>query len=220
MSTVILACSSLAKEIVLAKSKLNVDYPVVYLDRKYHVNPLEMREKIIESLKNMDSSVDTVLVAMGYCGGSWENILTDKKIVLPRVDDCITLLLHTDETPNFNLKEIGHFYFRELDNKNNSLESMRERLCKKMGEEEGDKLFKKWFQSFTDIDIIDTTTYDSYNKLHLEQVNKDAQLINCKVNHKKGSNIIIEKLLSGQWDKQFLIVEPKKIISKTTLEIK
>ena len=116
MSTVILACSSLAKEIALAKSKLNVDYPVVYLDRKYHVNPLEMREKIIESLKNMDSSVDTVLVAMGYCGGSWENILTDKKIVLPRVDDCITLLLHTDETPNFNLKEIGHFYFRELDN--------------------------------------------------------------------------------------------------------
>lgn len=118
------------------------------------------------------------------------------------------------------MKEIGHFYFRELDNKNNSLESMRERLCKKMGEEEGDKLFKKWFQSFTDIDIIDTTTYDSYNKLHLEQVNKDAQLINCKVNHKKGSNIIIEKLLSGQWDKQFLIVEPKKIISKTALEIK
>lgn len=32
---------------------------------------------------------------------------------MPKVDDCITLLMHTDEKFHYNLKEVGHFYLTE-----------------------------------------------------------------------------------------------------------
>ena len=51
MSTVILACSSL-----------------------YHRDPKEMQEHILAALRKLPETTDTVLVAMGYCGGSWEGV--------------------------------------------------------------------------------------------------------------------------------------------------
>lgn len=215
MNTVVIACSSLAKEISQAQKKLNTTYPVYYLDRKYHVNPSEMRQEIIKIFNKLDTEIDTVLVVMGFCGGSWENIKTDKRIIIPHVDDCISLLLHNDNNPKINLKEDGHFYYRELNNKSNSLETMKENLCKKLGEKEGEELFKKWFSNIKNLDIIDTGTYDSYDKNHLEQVYKDSELINAQVRHVKGSNIIIEKLFSKKWDEQFLILEKEKVLLKT-----
>lgn len=214
MSTVVIACSSLAKEILNAQKKLNTNYPVYYLDRKYHINPSEMRQEIIKTLNSLDKEVDTVLVVMGFCGGSWEDIQTDKKVIIPHVDDCISLLLHTDDTPKINMKEIGHFYYRELNNKSNSLETMKENLCKKIGEKEGEELFKKWFSSINNLDIIDTGTYDSYDKNHLEQIYKDSKLIDAQVEYVKGSNIIIEKLFSKKWDNQFFILEKGKKLLK------
>lgn len=214
MSAVAIACSSLTKEILNVQKKLGTNYPVYYLDRKLHANPAEMRQEIIKTLNNLDNEVDTILVVMGFCGGSWENIKIDKKIVIPHVDDCISLLLHTDDTPKINLKEQGHFYYRELNNKNNSLEAMKENLCKKLGENKGEELFKKWFSSIKNLDIIDTGIYDSYDKNHLEQVHRDSELINAQVKHVKGSSIIIEKLFSKKWDNQFLILEKGKILLK------
>ena len=32
---------------------------------------------------------------------------------MPKVDDFITLLMHTDEKFHYNLKEVGHFYLTE-----------------------------------------------------------------------------------------------------------
>lgn len=91
---------------------------------------------------------------------------------------------------------------------------MKENLCKKLGENKGEELFKKWFSSIKNLDIIDTGIYDSYDKNHLEQVHRDSELINAQVKHVKGSSIIIEKLFSKKWDNQFLILEKGKILLK------
>ena len=67
----------------------------------------------MEALHTIPESSDTVLVAMGFCGGSWKDIDTEKRIVIPKVDDCITLMLHTDDSPHFNLKQATHLYMRD-----------------------------------------------------------------------------------------------------------
>ncbi len=46
---------------------MHTDIPVIYLDRKYHIDPSKMREAIIGALHDLPDTVDTVLVAMGYC---------------------------------------------------------------------------------------------------------------------------------------------------------
>lgn len=208
MKAVLLACSSLTKDVMAAQEKMHTNHPVIWLNRKYHADPKEMRRQIQKTLSELDPTADTVLVAMGFCGGSWGDLAARQRIVIPCVDDCITLLLHTDDRKASNLKQTGHFYFRELDAGEISLESMEKRLCQSRGEAQGRALFHQWFDPFTHIDIIDTGTYDSYAPDHLRQVQRDADLTQCAVRHVPGSIRILEKLVSGQWDEQFLIVEP------------
>ena len=213
MSKIILACSSLVKDIAAAQQKMRTNYPLLCVNRKYHANPAKMRQQLIQALASLEPQVDTVLVAMGFCGGSWADIVTDRRIVIPCVDDCITLLLHTDNKRCVNLKQPGHFYFREPDAGRVSLEAMQQGLCDRVGEKRGKALLQQWFQNYTHIDIIDTGTYDSYAPAHLAQIAKDAELVGCQVEHVAGSNLLLEKLVSGRWDEQFLVIEPGRPLS-------
>ena len=72
MSTIILSCTTLLENVRQAQITCATDFPVVELDRKYHEEPEKMREHILETLSQLPAKVDTVLVAMGFCGGSWQ----------------------------------------------------------------------------------------------------------------------------------------------------
>ena len=97
MKAIILTCSYLKEYVDAAQEKMNTFFPVTEVDRKYHEFPHKMREQLIYTLSEISCEVDTILVAMGFCGGSWEAVVSDRTIVIPKVDDCITLLLHTDD---------------------------------------------------------------------------------------------------------------------------
>ncbi len=141
MDAVILACSSLIRHVNAAQAKMKTNYPVVTVDRKYHVDPMQMKQQILETLKKLSAEADSVLVAMGFCGGSWNEVFSEKRIVIPRADDCISLLLHTDDARHPNLKEKGHFYLRDSDTASYSLTAMQKKLCDKYGTQKGTDIF-------------------------------------------------------------------------------
>lgn len=206
--TVILACSSLLLHVEAAQKKMNTRFPVVELDRRLHAEPKQMRSRILESLERLPQSCETVLVAMGYCGGSWDRIPLSRRVVVPKVDDCITLLLHTDDTPHGNLKEVGHMYFRDCGTGPYSIAEMYENLCRTYGMELGTSVWGAWFENYTNADIMDTGVYDCYSEEYVAEAQKNADLIRCSLGYVEGSNRILEKLVSGQWDGQFAVLEP------------
>jgi len=108
--TVILACSSFQNYISAAQQKMDTHHPVVWLDEKLHRHPKLMRQAILDALVRMPEMVETVLVCMGFWGGSWANNPARQRIVIPRADDCVSILLHTSDRRGFNLKETGHLY--------------------------------------------------------------------------------------------------------------
>ena len=205
--TVILSCSSLLLHVEAAQTKMHTRFPVVTLDRRPHAEPKRMRSSILETLEALPPSCETVLAAMGYCGGSWNHIPLSRRVVIPKVDDCITLLLHTDDTPHGNLKEAGHMYFRDCDTGAYSIEGMKEEICRTYGMEFGTSIFGSWFQNYTNADIIDTGVYDCYSEEYVTEAQKNADLIRCSLGYVEGSNRILEKLVSGQWDAQFIVLE-------------
>lgn len=213
MNAVILACSSLIRHVNAAQKKMRTCYPIIALDRKYHADPSQMREQIIAAAEKADPEADTILVAMGFCGGSWNAVPLEKRVVIPRVDDCITLLLHTDESCHPNLKQPGHFYLRDSDSGAYSLEAMQQNLCDRHGREQGLATFHSWFAGYTDVDIIDTGEYDCYSESYMAEAQKNADLVHCRLNHVAGSNMLLEKLVSGNWDQQFLVAEPGQMFS-------
>lgn len=219
MSTIILSCESLQVYIDAAQQAAGTNYPVYWLQRKYHDNPAMMRQHILETLSSLPREADTVLVAMGFCGGSWDQVIADRRIVLPRVDDCITLLLHQNDEYQPNLKQMGHMYMLDGDPEKFSPETMFENLSEKYEQWKAEALFDMWFENYHFLDVIDTGLFDCYSESFAAQAQRSADLIHCALDYVPGSNRLLEKLLRGQWDEQFLVAEPgHKIVHKDFFE--
>ena len=235
----ILTCSSLKDHIDAAQQAMGTSWPVTVVDRSHHVEPAEMKQVICAEIEEMAQAFRracvcvqgpgavplppeetlpglTVLVAMGFCGGAWDHVSFPCRVVIPRVDDCISLLLATDDTCVPNRKEIGHLYLYENDPADfSALHLLRDggtadETYRGMSRED---LFRYWFGNYHAMDIIDTGLNTScYDVEYAQAAQKEADMINAALGYVQGSNRMLEKLVSGRWDKQFIVAEPGQVI--------
>ncbi len=206
--TVILSCTSLKDYVELAQKKLNTDYPVIYLSRLYHRDPSEMREHVISALERLDPEVDTVLVSMGFCGGSWDKVKVPCRLVIPRIDDCISLLLQTTDEAVSDLKEPGHLYVKDKDPKKENFKSIFDHMAQDIDEETKKRYHEDWMRYYREIDIIETEINDPRRPEYAASVRADADWLQAEMAYVPGGTHLLEKLISGNWDEQFMVFEP------------
>lgn len=211
MSALILCCSGLRFALDAAQKKMNTDIPILEVDRIYHRDPKEMRSVLLKTLAELPKNVDLLLIAQGFCGGSWDEIKVPCKTVIPRVDDCITIALQNTDQYQPNLKVAGHMYIAEPDPQAFSPGHLLDDLKAKYGEESGKYIFDSFFEGYHHLDIIDTGYYDCYDETFVTRMQSEADLFGGEIDFLEGGNRILEKLISGQWDDQFLILEPGMI---------
>lgn len=207
MDTVIITCSNLTRHLQAAQQKEHTNYPIIELDSKLHAEPKDMRAKLFETLRNLPAETELALLSIGHCGGSLTDFTLPVKVVAPKVDDCITLLLHTDDRWFPNLKKGGHLYLTDTSQGNLSVPNIYNNLVEQYGPKKGKRIFDVWFESYRYVDIIDTGVYDSYDPVYLAHAEEDAAMIHSQVCHVPGSNHLLEKLVGGRWDHQFVIKE-------------
>ncbi len=205
--TVILGCSSLKDYIDEAQRKVNTNYPVFYLNRLYHRDPNEMREHIINTLTTIDKDVDTILVAMGHCGGSWDGVKAPCKLVIPKIDECVSLLLQNTDEVKSDLKEPGHLYVREKDPMKENFHAIFDKLTKNLDEDTKKRYHEDWKKYYHEIDIIDTKINDCRRVDYVRVVKEDADWLGAKLCFVEGGTYLLEKLFTGRWDEQFTILE-------------
>lgn len=216
----ILACSALADYVRAAQDAMKTDYPVVEIDRNYHDRPKKLRRLVEEGLAKFPEEVDTILIAMGCCGNCWAGMQWHTRLVIPRMDDCVTILLHTDDEWHPNLKKPGHFYYIDKESDHFSLTAMYEKNLARYGERKAERLKNTLFGNYTNVDIVDTGVFDCYSEEYVKRVARDAELIHVPLDYVEGSNRILEKLISGDWDEQFIVAEPGTMIeSEEFLEL-
>lgn len=205
--TVILGCSSLKEYIDEAQRKVNTNYPAFYLNRLYHRDPNEMREHIINTLTTIDKDVDTILVAMGHCGGSWDGVKAPCRLVIPKIDECVSLLLQNTDEVKSDLKEPGHLYVREKDPMKENFHAIFDKLTKNLDEETKKRYHEDWKKYYHEIDIIDTKINDCRRADYVRVVKEDADWLGAKLGFVEGGTYLLEKLFTGRWDEQFTILE-------------
>ena len=213
--TVILTCSSLERYVKRAQEKMHTNYPIIVIDRIYHVEPATMKTVIWQELEKRKRKPDTILAAMGFCGGVWDQVRAQVRTVIPRVDDCVSLLLATDDRYIPNRKESGHLYLYEDEPEKFSVLSLLKDYRKASKEFQGldeETLFHMWFDQYYFLDIIDTGYNDCYELAYAEQAQKNADMIHAALDYVQGSNRILEKLVSGELDEQFLVAEHGHLI--------
>lgn len=213
MNAIILVCKNLRMHLDKAQEAMQTNIPVIELDTSLHKEPEKMREKILAEIEQIPPEYDTVLAAMGFCGGSWRDVSVSRRIVIPRMDDCITMLLTTDNEPVPNRKVPGCMYLTDNRDEQMTVPGIRRSLIAQCGEKKGEKVFRLYFKHYTHIGIVDTGFYDSSGADYQELAKESAELIGGTIIHVPGSNRVLEKLVSGEWDSQFLILEPGQTVS-------
>ena len=208
MNAGIIACSSLEAYVRQAQDNMGTDYPVYILDKKYHVEPKDMREQILNRMAGLAARHDTLLVSMGFCGGSWDQVVAPCRVVIPRVDDCVSLLLQRGDGYCPNLKEMGHLYIYEKD----PSDSLMFRLGEDLDEETAEMLIDMYFANYHHLDIIDTGLTDCYSEAYVEAAQAEADRIHTQLDYVEGGIHMLEKLVAGKLDEQFLVAQSGHLI--------
>lgn len=212
LDTVIFACSSLKEYIYAAQRQAKTSYPIVFLDKENHLEPENMKRCILDAEKKLPDMIKNVLVAMGFCGGALDHISFSRRFVIPRVDDCVSLMLQKDGVYNPNPKETGHLYMMEQNPEDFSFEKMFQDDRTTYEGISQETLFHMYFDNYRHLDIIDTGLTDCYSEEYAQQAQENADLIHAALDYVEGSNLLLEKLVSGKWDDQFLVAEPGHMI--------
>ena len=216
--TFILGCTSLQDYIAYTQQKLGTNYPVRLLPRIYHRDPAEMREHVLQALAELPPDAETVLVAMGFCGGSWDRVQAPCRLVMPRIDDCISLLLTTTDQAAFDRKEPGHLYVKDKDPGKTSFRKIFAVMTTDKDKETKARYHRDWQRYYHEIDIIETEINDSRRPEYVAEVKADADWLEAEMAYVPGGTHLLEKLLTGQWDEQFLVLEAGQPVAKQALE--
>ena len=194
---VVVCCANLRRYVDAAQEAAGTRLPVIELDRALHSEPPKMREKLVEALSSLPPDA-TALIAMGFCGGSWEGVACPCRVVIPHVDDCITLVLHTESRRGTDLKEPGHFYLANDTQRELSPEALREKLCLEHGEEAADLIMEEWFRNYVSLDVVDTGLNGCHTPEYVAMAERNAALIGTPWQYVPGSNLLLEALLKGE----------------------
>ncbi len=221
MKTAIIACMTLKQELAAAMEREGADYPIYWLESGLHNVPKKLHAKLQETVDQaIADGYDTLLMGFGFCGNSMEKLESrSAQIILPRVDDCISLMLGSVRRRMEIQKEQGTYFMTKgwLDGERNIYVEYQYTMDK-YGEEMGEEIFDMMFGNYKRIGILDTHCYDM--EPVEEETDRIAKLLKLEWEVFEASAEYLQKLVGGRWDpKLFLLIPPGSILQMKDLQM-
>ena len=222
-----LGCEVMARPIYLCAAHSPHIVDVEMLQRGLHNTPSNLRAHLQSRIDSAaDQGYDAVVMAYGLCGQSTVGLTArDTPLVVPRAHDCITLFLGSRARYNQQFQQHTGTYWYTLDyvergdgsdsalalgsGTDTQLEEVYNEYVEKYGEDNADYLMEvmgAWQShykraAYIDLGVGDGSTVE-------EQARADATRRNWTFDRVAGNLILIRRLLEGDWDKDFLVLEP------------
>lgn len=202
----LIACGMQQDEIEMTRKKWNPDLPVVYLKRGMHENPGVLHGMLQQEIAR-HQDCDEILMTYGLCGLATDGLVSEgTRLILPRFHDCIHQLLE-DQVEKDSLYMTRCW---TLDEK--SILNQCESVLQQYGEETGREILNSIYGSYGKITVIDTGSYEP--EPVMENAKKAAEMLNLSVKTCPSAVCIIRKLLQGEWDEDFIILQPGEPVRK------
>ena len=205
-----LACPILRREISAFVQEQGLRYPIFYVPDELHLFPEKLKEFLCDFIPRL-SNVDYLLLPMGRCGNGTVGIPSGSTtLVLPKCEDCISLLLSTDSLADVDRCKYS-FYFTDgyLDIKN-SFTNEYEYTVNKYGKELGDELMQTMYKHYKYFTYLETGFGDF--DFCREQVLPLAKTAEVEIDQAKAPFGVLRKMLTLDFDNDFLLVPPGQIV--------
>ena len=215
MRRTMIACSMMEDEIRAAMAELQIDIPIVWMDRGLHADPELLRAKIQKEIDNL-SDMDEILLCYGLCGNGTDGLVSaHSRLIIPRFDDCINMMLCTGKRQGRGLVEPGVMYISKgwTQDEKMSVLGIYDSLREQLGDDEEmiQEVIDMMYANYRSIALLDTGCYDI--EPVQEYVDSCADLLGLETDVVPGSNRIMKELLSGEYDRNFIVLEVGETLS-------
>jgi hypothetical protein len=193
----------------------------------------DMVSKIQETIDAVDPAAGYEAILLGYarCNDGLVGVRASSiPLVIPRAHDCITLFFgsrdafqrHFDKRPGTyylttgwcerNVRESERTtpaYGRRGVMANLGLTESYEQMVAKYGQDNADYIIESlggWESSYTNLLYLEMGTADESR--FIADAKRRAQEKGWEFEHRKGDWTLFEKLFLGQWDEDFVVVQP------------
>jgi hypothetical protein len=207
----IICCDVLRDEI----ARVAPGYEIEYVEGALHDYPDRLRATLNERVAATPGE-RTILLAYGRCSNGTVGIATGRhRLVLPAVDDCISLLLgsrarYLDEFA----RNPGTYYYTR-----GWIEYIEDpyheylRMVEKYGEPRARTLALTILEHYTRFATIDMGTHDLDR--HQDYLATVSAFYDLPVERLEGSLRLLDKLARGPYDDEFIVVEPGGVLEES-----
>lgn len=211
----IIACATVAEELSelgVARERMEV------LEFGLHLDPDELRKTLQASIDAIEGDGD-ILLGYGLCSFAVVGLESrGHRLVIPMVQDCISIFLGSEEARMAMLeKEPGtYFLTKGWIEASDSAYAEFKRLEERYGEQRARRVARVMLANYTRLALINTGNYkmDEYRTFARAQ----AELLELEFEEIPGSNRLLEKMLSGDWDSEFQVVPPGGTVAMPDLQ--
>lgn len=209
--TKILACATVIEEML---PLLPADMAYEVLDFGLHLAPANLRKGLQEKIDEASGKYDTLLLGYGLCSLAVIGLKANNcRLVIPRTDDCIAIFLGSQNAYTEQArKEVGTYYLTKgwIEVADTPFDEY-EKLVEQYGAERANRIMKTMLKNYTRLVYIDTGRGDK--QAYVEYAKKTAAQFDLRFEEIRGSNALILKMINGEWDEEFLVVEPGQTIT-------
>ncbi len=179
------------------------------LDFGLHLEPESLKKVLQEKIDEASQNVDVLLLGYGLCSMAVVGLkATTSTLVIPRVDDCIAIFLgscsayeaeHKKEPGTYYLTkgwiEVGDTPFEE-----------HKLIVERYGEAKAARMTKLLLKNYTRLALINTGQYEI--EKYREYSKKTAETFDLRFEEIEGSSSLLQKMLFGPWDDEFVVIPP------------
>ncbi len=202
---VVIACRIVEKEVETIMAEENLDHTIIWLDSGLHDRPKNLKEELKKVLDEVTD--DLVILTFGLCGESTLDLCANgRELILPRTDDCISMLLGSQSRRKQLNAELAALYLTEgWTNGTKTPLSEYEHAKEKYDEETADMIMEMMYQHYRTLALIDNGITDMEEFARICQ--PIAEISGTEEKIIDGTLDWIRTLLTGPWDEERFIVK-------------
>jgi hypothetical protein len=227
-----IGCDALARTVYMcaAQSPHVVDVSLFRLG--LHREPADLRELLQATVDStVGQGYDAIVVAYGLCGKATAGLMArDTQLIIPRAHDCITLFLGDRRRYEEEFRECPGTYWYVADyiervegrgvtlsigaESTADISTVYDEYVEKYGKDNADYLMEvmgAWQAhyeraAYIDMGVSDSSAVEQQAKDEAEQRGWDFERL-------MGDVTLIRRLMGGDWDEDFLVLEPGQHIA-------
>lgn len=207
----IIACETIDDEI----RKVNRGrFPCRFLEHGLHRTPEQLRERLQDTILQVKEG-EVILLGYGLCSNGVVGLRSPHKwLIIPRVDDCIALLLGSREAYREHFqRQPGTYYLTRgwIEHGRTPYQQYQE-YRHKYDPETAVWICRELLKNYTRVALIDTGAYELEGcRPHAESF---AAFFGLQLEVIPGTIQLLHDLIEGRWQRDFLVLEPGQEVTE------